>query len=441
MRILYDISTLGLAHLYTQSRGGAYRADLHITGGLAASGQCELLFCANHSSVAYHGSAAFLAGHEALGSIPLLAAGTLSRHSPVRAATSATHRFVRQLLGTYVLPTSVRRCAAWIDTRLQRPVAGTASEMDVLHSPSVPLPPRAGRRLPARFVTVYDLSYTRFPELYGAAYQRGSAAMLESLHGDDRIVTASYFIRDELCERGIASADRIDVVPLAADPDTFYRCDDRETIAKVRVRYGIPDGPYVLSVNSPDPRKNVAHAIHAFAVAVHERRGPLSLVLAGNDWPASDRMREAITQYPGLRDCIVVPGHVPDHDLAPLYSAASAFVYPSIYEGFGLPPLEAMQCGTPAITLRTSALPEVVGDGGVMVPPGDRDALAAAMLAAVSDESGRSVRRHRALAQAGRFSWDRSTRTMLAAYRASLDGATAYTAIAASSHSASRLSR
>jgi glycosyltransferase involved in cell wall biosynthesis len=290
-------------------------------------------------------------------------------------------------------------------------------------------------------VTVYDLSYTRFPELYGAAYQRGSAAMLQSLHGDDRIVTASYFIRDELCERGIASAERIDVVPLAADPDTFYHCDDPETIAKVRVRYGIPDGPYVLSVNSCDPRKNVAHAIHAFAVAVHERGGPLSLVLTGNAGPASDRIREAIAQYPELRGCIVLPGHVPDHDLAPLYSAAGAFVYPSIYEGFGLPPLEAMQCGTPAITLRTSALPEVVGDGGVMVPPGDRDALAAAMLAAVNDESGRRVRRHRALAQAGRFSWDRSTRTMLAAYRASLEGATAYTAIARSSHSASRLSR
>jgi glycosyltransferase involved in cell wall biosynthesis len=421
MRILYDISTLGLAHLYQQSRGGSTRVDLNIAEGLAASSECELLFCANHSTVAYHGCEAFLASHPRLEDVPLLAGGGLKAHSAVRAAASAAHRRVRQLFGSNVLPAAVRHCAAFVDRRLQRPVADAASGVDILHSPSTPLPPPSARRSPARFLTVYDLSYLRFPDLYGPAYRRTSMAAIHSLRPGDRLITTSRFIRDELCERGVASADRIHVVPLAAHPSLFSPCTDAETLDTVRRRYGIPEGPYVLSVNSPDPRKNVPQAIHAFARAAREGRDVLSsLVLTGSAGNGSDRIHQAIAEYPGLDGRIVLTGHVPDDDLAPLYSGARVFVYPSIYEGFGLPPLEAMQCGTPAITSNTSSLPEVVGDGGVMVPPGDVDALAGAMLDLARDTDRRRCLQRRALAQASRFSWELSTATTLDAYRAAL---------------------
>jgi glycosyltransferase involved in cell wall biosynthesis len=274
-----------------------------------------------------------------------------------------------------------------------------------------------------RFLTVYDLAYLRFPRIYGAAYRRSSMAALRSLGPGDRLITTSRFVRDELCENGVAPAARIHVVPLAAHPSLFYQCPDADAIAAVRVRYGIPEGPYVLSVNSPDPRKNVPHAIHAFARAAHEGRDALtSLVLTGNAGPGSDRIHQTIAGYPALRGRVILTGHVPDEDLAPLYTGARVFVYPSIYEGFGLPPLEAMQCGTPTITSNTSSLPEVVGDGGVMVAPDDVDGLAGQMLDLARDSDRRRCLQQRALAQARRFSWELSTAATLGAYRAALQG-------------------
>jgi glycosyltransferase involved in cell wall biosynthesis len=420
MRVLYDISILGLAYLYRQSRGGSYRVDLNITEALAASAECELLFCANHSTVAYHGCLAFLAQHASLRHVPLIAARRPAS-SAVRVAASTAHRCIRRLFGSNVLPSAVRQCASLLDRRLHRPVADAASIADIFHSPSMPLPQRPSGRSPQRFLTLYDLAYLRFPAMYGAAYRRSTTEALQSVSRGDNVITSSAFVRDELCERGVTAADRIHVVPLAADPALFYQCGDADVIAAVRRRHGVPDGPYVLSVNSPDPRKHVPDAIHAFARAVHEGRDVLtSLVLTGNPGPGADRIRDAIAAYPSLRHRIVLTGYIPDEDLAPLYTGATVFVYPSIYEGFGLPPLEAMQCGTPVITSNTSSLPEVVGDGGVMVGPNDVEGLAGAMIDLASDEALRDRVRQRALAQAGRFSWACSTAATLRAYRAAL---------------------
>jgi len=422
MRVLYDISTLGLAHLYQQSRGGAFRVDLHMTEALAGSRECELLFCANHSTVAYHGCEAFLQGHHRLGSVPLIAPLKSNTRSSVRAAASAAHRGVRRLFGSNVLPAGVRRLGAFVDRRLHPPVGDAASPVDILHSPSAPLPPRSARRSPQRFLTVFDLAHLRFTDIYAPAYQRSVLAATRSLHPEDNVITASRYSRDELCEHNVATADRIHVVPLAADPALFYPCDEPRTRAIVRRRYGIPEGPYVLSVNSPDARKNVADAIHAFARVASEGRDVVaSLVLAGGAGPGSDRIQEAIARYPELRDRIVLTGYVPDGDLAPLYTDAAVFVFPSFHEGFGLPPLEAMQCGTPVITCNTSSLPEVVGGGGVMVDPNDVDALAGAILD-FARHPDRSALQQRALTQARRFSWEISMAKTLDAYRAALRG-------------------
>lgn len=425
MRVLYDISTLGLGHLYQQSRGGAYRVDLHITEGLAADDACELLFCANHSTVAYHGCEAFLRGHPRLGAVPLIAPRTTGRsQAAVRTVASAAHRRIRHLFGSNVFPSAVRHVARSVDRRLHPAVSNPGGAVDVFHSSAIaPLPAAAEGRLPRRFLTIYDLAFVRFPKIYEPPYQRALTTAIDSLRLEDHVITNSRFVRDELMAEGIAPSEQVHVVPLAADPDLFYRCADPKRITAVRRTYGIPEGPYLLGVNTPDVRKNVPHAVHAFARAIHEGRGGIgSLVLTGLPGPGWDRVQQAIAEHADLRGMIILTGFVPDVDLAPLYTGAQAFVYNSIYEGFGLPPLEAMQCGTPVITSNTSSLPEVVGDGGLLVPPDDLDALAGAMLHLGTDSDLRSCLQQRALAQARRFSWEISTAATLKAYRAGLEG-------------------
>ena len=189
----------------------------------------------------------------------------------------------------------------------------------------------------------------------------------------------------------------------------------------VRRRYGIPEGPYILSVATLEPRKNLSHLIKCFlSVIQQEKISDLNLVLVGvKGWKYSDFFQR-IRRSGDLRNRIILTGFVPDEDMAPLYSGALCFVFPSLYEGFGFPILEAMKCGTPVITSNVSSLPEVVGNGGIMVAPSDSDALCQAMISLWRDEE---LRRHystKALARAGFFSWDKSVREILNLYRQSL---------------------
>ncbi len=426
MRILYDVSTLGLGHLYVQSRGGSYRADRHLTEGLVASGECELLFCANHSSVAYQGCQAYLRANPQVGDVRLVGPGGDLTQSGmrrgIRRGVAAAHRWTRVMVGSNVLPGWLRQGGAFVDRRVHPAVRDASPPVDVFHSPAAPLPPRPRvGRSPKRFLTIYDLSYIRFPDIYGPAYSRRTLAALDSVQDEDWLMTTSESTRAELCERGVAAPNRVFVLPLAADRQIFYPCADLGAVEAVRDKYGIPAGPYLLSVNAPDPRKNMPHAVRSFARVV-EQEGvrDLTFVLVGH--PGSDprQLEDAVELVRGLRNRIIVTGYVADDDLAPLYSGATAFVYPSLYEGFGLPPLEALQCGTPVITSNTSSLPEVVGGAAMMVDPGDNDALCSAMLEVYRSGSLRAAMREKSLVQAARFSWERSTKQILAAYRTAL---------------------
>jgi glycosyltransferase involved in cell wall biosynthesis len=420
MRVLYDISMLGLGHLYSLSRGGSHRADRHLVEGMMASGEVELLLCANHSSAAYQGCLAYLAAHPPPAGATFLGPPPAGASSVFRRGAAGAHRWARRLLGSNVLPGILRRGAKLVDRRIHPPVCDASPPVDVFHSPIVPLPPRPrGTRSPRRFITLYDLACIRFPENYGPGYRRTLRAALESLRDGDCVLTGSEFSRAELCEHGVAPPERIFAAPLAADPGTFHPCGDAERLRAVRARYGIPDGPYLLSVNTPDPRKNVRHAVRAFArVAREEGVRDHTLVLVGHADPGAQA--EPAEAADGLRGRVVRTGYVDDEELAPLYSGATAFVYPSFYEGFGLTPLEAMQCGTPVIASNTSSFPEVVGDAGILLGPADEDALCQAILDLCRDAGLRARMREQSLARAARFSWERSTRAVLDAYRAAL---------------------
>jgi glycosyltransferase involved in cell wall biosynthesis len=297
----------------------------------------------------------------------------------------------------------------------------TLAGADVYHSPVFALPEQAcSRDGPRRFLTVYDVIPLLHPELFSWGGEQWLRAIVDSVRPDDCVLTISQRTKDDLLTlRPAMDPDRVFVTHLAADPARFYPCDDPARLAAVRGRYGIPEGPYVLSVGTLEPRKNLPHLLRTFADLVRaERADDLRLVLTGAKGWDFETIFSEVEQLAALRDRVVFTGYVDDGDLAPLYSGAAVFVYPSLYEGFGLPPLEAMQCGTPVITSNTSSLPEVVGDAGLMVDPRDGDALAQAMLDVYRAPGRRADLAARALVRAAQFSWDRYARETVAAYRA-----------------------
>jgi glycosyltransferase involved in cell wall biosynthesis len=272
-----------------------------------------------------------------------------------------------------------------------------------------------------KFLTIYDLIPLVRPEFCTPHQIQFSKRLLESIRPDYWLLSISQATKDDLCNLSSIDPARIFVTPLACDPKLFYRCTDNEQITLVRNKHGIPDGPYILSVNTLEPRKNVALLIRSFATLVQEQQlSDLSLVLVGTRGWEYDEILATVAGYDQLANRIILTGYVADEDLAAMYSAAMVFVFLSFYEGFGLPALEAMQCGLPVITSNTSSLPEVVGDAGVMLDPEDTDSLCHSILQVYRDSSLRAEMSKRSLARAHDFSWRKCTEETIGAYKASL---------------------
>lgn len=419
MRVLLDISWLGLGYLYSQSRSGSFRAHRELAAALLRGGECELLFCANISSVAFSGAAEYLRTDPVLGGVPLVGPSARSASGIGRAARRV-HRAVRAWFPNQAIPGVLRSGARALDQRVHPPVTDAAPPVDVFHSPGAPLPPpRPGS--PPRLLTIYDVVHPRYAALYDTNRAQSLAVTIASLAPHDRLITTSLATRDDLVEMGIAGADRITVIPLAADPEIFYPCTDLARQDAVRGRLGIPPGPYLLSLGILDVRKNVEAAVEAFtALVLREGCRDLSLVVVGPAGSGFAGVERAVAKARAQGARVVMAGFVPDEDLASLYSGALGFVFPSLHEGFGIPPLEAMQCGTPVIASNRSSIPEVMGDAGLVVDPQDSEALCHAMYRLYHDAPLRESLRARSLARAALFSWDRTARETLAAYRAAI---------------------
>ena len=277
-----------------------------------------------------------------------------------------------------------------------------------------------------RVLTVYDLIPVLYPELFAhgmaLTVKKIFDDILKSIGPDDFFLCISEATKRDLCTHLGIDPSRAAVTPLAASAELFFPVGDREQVSAVASRYGLPAGArYLLSVNTLEPRKNMQHAIRCFSAMVQaERIRDLYFVLVGTKGWRYDDILATIAECNLAADRIIVTGYVPDEELAPLYSGALAFIYPSLYEGFGLPPLEAMQCGTPVITSNTSALPEVVGDAGIMVDPSDEDALSAAMLTLYRQSDAREAMAKRSVERAALFSWSRYTNAVVSGYKAAL---------------------
>jgi len=190
-------------------------------------------------------------------------------------------------------------------------------------------------------------------------------------------------------------------------------------VATLRRRHGLPE-PMILYLGTLEPRKNLPRLLEAYALLRRRPGVRHRLVLAGGRGWYYDEIRAAVERL-GLRDEVLFPGYVPEEDKPLWYSAADLFVYPSLYEGFGLPPLEAMACGTPVVVSNTSSLPEVVGEAGLCVDPLDPEALARAMLALISDRERHRAYREAGLARARAFTWRTTAARTAALYHAVLE--------------------
>jgi glycosyltransferase involved in cell wall biosynthesis len=294
--------------------------------------------------------------------------------------------------------------------------------VDIFHSPFDPIPDEVkSLRSLTCFETIYDLILIKHPEFFRGNEQEAYRKRLSSFTGDEWLCCISNSTRNDLLEvNPNLDPDRVRVTHLAASSD-FYPCDSSEEFERVRNKYGLPDGTYFLCLSTFEPRKNLITAIRAFVNLVRSGECPdASLVLVGSLGWDYDSILKEIDGAKEAKKQIYSTGYVEDSDLATIYSNALAFVYMSYYEGFGLPPLEAMQCGVPVITSDNSSLPEVVGDAGVLLDADDLDGLQHAMLSFYDDAELRSSYSAKALSRASLFSWGNCVQQTVEAYQDAL---------------------
>lgn len=287
---------------------------------------------------------------------------------------------------------------------------------DVFHATNYVFPFRL--RTPRAVLTIHDLTLLKFPQWHprDRLAMMGPALALAAARAD-RIVTPSRCTRDDVLEWLPVEPERVVVIPDGVDP--IFAPPPAGEVAARLAPLGLRAGEYLLFLGTIEPRKNLGRLLQAIEMA---GAGIGPLVLAGGPGWNDAALRHAITRL--ARDGRVrALGYVPG-DLRPaLHAGARAFVYPSLYEGFGFPPLEAMACGTPVLTSNVSSLPEVVGDAALLVDPEDVSALAEGLTRLWGDDRLRDELRARGLARAREFSWDRTARLTLDVYRSVLDEA------------------
>jgi glycosyltransferase involved in cell wall biosynthesis len=296
-------------------------------------------------------------------------------------------------------------------------------EVDLFHATFRSPPDWLPSSLP-RVVTVHDVIPLRYAEECGP----DASGMLKSLLAAldpvrDVVVAVSKFTKSDFCDLSGFPPDRVVVAHLSAG-QCFRPVQDRELITRARGQWGLQNNPFLLSVANPQPRKNIPLLIRGFFGAASRLPSWTGrLVLVGNPkagWGVEALDRE-IAKRAEFADRIIRARGVSDEDLACLYSECEAFVFPSTYEGFGLPVLEALQCGAPVICSNRSSLPEVAGDAAIMVDPNDEAALQEAIVELVTNSDRREELRVLGIGRAGKFSWESSAESVARAYMMALD--------------------
>jgi glycosyltransferase involved in cell wall biosynthesis len=358
IKIALDISVLGLGYLNEKARTGVFRVTEYILRGLIEYPEIELCLCSSFLDV-----------------LP------------------ACQNFLTNELEIF-------------DLQVFSTLELKSQNISLYHSLFYPLPPEI--YYCRRIITIYDLIPIKFPHYF------------MHLKEDDRIRNSLNLVKKDdfvICDSESTKQDVADfykdrlsdnffVTHLAADKNRFYPCQDSYLIENIRQKYKISQTPYLLSVCTLEPRKNLVHVIRCFVKTIQEKNiSDLNLVLVGTAGWQHDEIFMEFNKNTSLKHRIIFTGFVPDEDLSPLYSDALAFLYLSIYEGFGLPPLEAMQCGIPVVTSNTSSLPEVVGEAGIMLLPDDVDGLCNTIYDLYMQSDVRELLSRKSLEQSEKFTW------------------------------------
>jgi glycosyltransferase involved in cell wall biosynthesis len=290
--------------------------------------------------------------------------------------------------------------------------------IDLFHAPHYVLPPLTPCK---SVVTIHDCIHLRFPQYLPnrLAYAYARSALWFATHRSDRVLTVSEASKRDILRYYRVPEKKIDVIYNAID-ERFGETPTADEVERVRERYQLND-PFVLYAGNIKPHKNLERLIDAFHTLRRDGLDTVKLLIIGDEISKYATLRRAVHKYK-LHKHVRFFGFVPDKTLAVLYRLASVFVFPSLYEGFGLPPLEAMASGTPVITSNVSSLPEVVGDAALLIDPYDPDAIAHAMRRVLTEPALRDDLRARGFLRVKEFSWDRSVRRVHEIYEEVLGG-------------------
>ncbi len=321
----------------------------------------------------------------------------------------------RLRLGVSHLPT-VRPMIRILWEQLVLPAELSRRRVDVLHSMGYAQPLACGSR---SVVTVHDLTFLLFPNSFNRVNRLYLSALTSlSVRRADRVIAVSHNTKSDVVRLIGGDPGKVAVVHHGVEP-MFRKVDDAREIEAFRRRRGLPER-YVLFIGTLEPRKNIQTLLSAFSLLKKQTRLPHKLVIAGaKGWLWAEIL--AAIERLDLVDDVMLPGYLPLEEEPLWYNGAELFVYPSLYEGFGFPPLEAMACGTPVITSNSSSLPEVVGDCGMLVDPANADQLAEAIRALLESPATREELARRGLERARSFTWSEAARRTAGVYRECLD--------------------
>ena len=291
------------------------------------------------------------------------------------------------------------------------PLACRREKIDLLHCPKSAIPFFSPCPV---VVTLHDLIPIKHPETEKfAARVYWRMQIPNAARRSDFIITDSEHARKEIIDDFNVESELVKAIMLGFNPAMSVACTP-EAAEMVRQKYSLPDR-YILYVGTIQPRKNIPTLLEAFNILKRDNGIPHRLVIVGRKGWLYDELFARISEL-GRGDDVIFTGFVPDEELPAIYAGADLFAYLSFFEGFGLPPLEAMACGVPVVVSNTSSLPEVVGDAGIAVEPGDVAAVAAAILKILTNTEFATELRERGIRRSTAFSWDRCARETLQVY-------------------------
>ena len=430
MKILYDITILGRSQNNERGKTGIFRVVENLAEELVLVQDCTTSFCQAEQGDAILNSLEYLKTKPKFNNILFSKVDNFDKFYKTfyYNKQSALKKILLNTKTTPFLKKASNRIEFsflsyidqifFINKNFINPV--DLKNSDIYHSPFLPISTKIRNQKNIKsFITIHDL----IPLLYPKYFNRGSVDLmnriLNSITKDTWVLCVSESTKSDLLNYmgNRVDANKVFVTHLGAST-LFYRNTDSFESARIRIKYGIGETPYILSVCTLEPRKNIDQTIRAFAQLLKQQHiSDLNLVLVGTKGWDFDNIFSEIAKDKDVSKKIIITGYIDDEDLASVYSNAMMFVYPSMYEGFGLPILEAMKCGVPIVASNTSSIPEVVGDAGILVDPNNQIELASAILSVYENNTLREELTSKSLEQANSFSWSKCCEETVSSYK------------------------